>query len=105
MNLDELALARQSAPLDPQLASQEHEAFAQSLVDRFGLLGMAMLLGAVPGYQGAKYAAQNLPGGSALDAASTKLLGTPLASPTTTPPSWEQFLAGLRPILNTFNSK
>jgi hypothetical protein len=100
--LDELARARQADPLDPELANQEHAAFARLLVERYGPLGMLAVAALVPGYQAAKWTAQNVPGGSYLDAASTRLLGTPLASPTTTPPSWEQLAAGLGPILHTF---
>jgi hypothetical protein len=101
--LDELALARQSDPLNADLAAQEHAAVAQALIDRFGPLGMLAVAALVPGYAGAKYLAQNAPGGGYLDRASQAALGVPLASSTTTPASWEQLMAGLGPLLNRFN--
>lgn len=97
--LDELALARMYDPRNRQLANAEHRAFGDSLVDRYGVLGRLMLAGAVPGYQGAKFAAQDLPGGGALDSLSRATLGVPLAGPDTTAPGWDQLKAGLKPAV------
>jgi hypothetical protein len=106
----DLAQQREEDPLNRDLAAQEHEAFARSvapmLSEAYGLPeGFAealapLILGvAVPGYQGAKWAAQSLPGGQALSTLSEKLGGPPLAGPRTTAPGMDQLRAGLAPLL------
>ncbi len=84
--------ARWQAPQDLGQRDAEHAAFTRYLLQQYPYLGPLIAMITVPGYSGAKWLAQTLPGGAVVDRVSP----VPLAS--ATPPSWREVLAGLSPL-------
>lgn len=96
-------MASPEAGQDRDLRDAEHALFAQSLVNDFGRLGAAPILAtAVPGYTGAKWAAQNAPKMSGIPAGLEALLQMPLTKESgATPPDLREIYWGLRPLLGS----
>jgi len=98
-------LARKGNELDLGLRDQEHARLTEHILNTYGpVLGRAIAGTLVPAWSGAKAVAQALP--TPISQTIDKAMPTDmkLASPTTTPPSWREVQAGLKPAFGDFSS-